>query len=693
MGASVFPFWPRTLENRAAIRTAVAALAAVLIAFKFHLQSPYWSGMSVVIVTNLYTGSIIDKAMMRIIGTIAGAFLGFYLAGIIANSFLLYLLVCFLIIAVSVYYYQYSVYGYAYLLGALCSFIIIAQITIDPQNAFFVAIWRPVEIGIGVLVSAISVYVIFPNHLKDSIVEQVNGLFDDFSKELNLLIECLSQDTIDFNSVSLANLKIKRKLRKATELIGAMNHELGVTKNKVDQLRAFLDSFMAISREIHYITAFPIQETDIGIIQSLSIQSVFKAMQQDLSQLQVLFFQKSPNEVQLHTERAIEQLEQQFQQSQLNQTSKSNFIYSFILFLQQINQNLLLMHSLVLDETVKREKNYKVLNKQYRLRSDFELVKYSIKAGLAVLLALGFWLVSNWPGGINGIVSSLVLSVRRNLFEMKSAIIHRLIGCSLGGGLALSALAAVEMNLYDLIVLLFFAVWGFTYFMFKFPKYSYIGLQANIALIISLAQEGGPPVLLDPPLQRLAGVVIGIVASFLVANILWRTDVWTVLRRYLTRIYVYIAFNLNQVFLVEEGKRSLHDLASLFWISRGLIESLSDSSLNQKKQNLLTDLRQKFESLVLAQATISTILNSIDRGLAANTARLFHLDLLSYENKILALYEKKDKAGGEQLSQQLQQLSVDIEQSPTYASLEYPAVKNLLAYVNALNQLTLRVQA
>ncbi|MGL6029662.1 MAG: FUSC family protein [Legionella sp.] len=161
--------WPKTVEQRAALRTAIAALTALLISFKFHLQTPYWSGMTVVVVANLYTGSVIDKAMMRIIGTVAGALLGLYLVGIVANSFFLYLVCCFLIISVCVYCYHYSSnYGYAYLLAALCAFIVISQIALDPQNAFWVAIWRPVEIAIGVVVAAISTYAVFPNHLKDN---------------------------------------------------------------------------------------------------------------------------------------------------------------------------------------------------------------------------------------------------------------------------------------------------------------------------------------------------------------------------------------------------------------------------------------------------------------------------------------------------------------------------------------------
>ena len=110
---------PRTIENRAALRTAIAVLVAVLIAFKLHMTTPYWSGMTVVILSNLYTGSIIDKAMMRIAGTIGGAWIGYYIAGYVANSFYLYLLVCFLLIAVAVYYYNVSRYAYAYLLGGI----------------------------------------------------------------------------------------------------------------------------------------------------------------------------------------------------------------------------------------------------------------------------------------------------------------------------------------------------------------------------------------------------------------------------------------------------------------------------------------------------------------------------------------------------------------------------------------------
>ncbi len=245
-------FWPQSVENRAALRTAIGVLIAVLISFQFHLQTPYWSGMTVVMITNLYTGTIIDKAMMRIVGTIIGAVLGFYWAGIIVNSLMLYLISCFLLISVSVYYYNYSFYGYAWLLGALCAFLILSQLAFNPGNAFIVAIWRPTEIGIGVIVAAISAYVFFPNHIKDNIVQQIDALFAQFIVEFQQLEDFLLNEQPNLVVIATTNLELKKKVRKATDLIDALNHELGVNQSKKDTLRAVLEIFYNITRQIHY---------------------------------------------------------------------------------------------------------------------------------------------------------------------------------------------------------------------------------------------------------------------------------------------------------------------------------------------------------------------------------------------------------------------------------------------------------
>lgn len=685
-------FWPKSVENRAAIRTAISALISILISFKFHLETPYWSGMTAVIVSNLYTGSIIDKAMMRIIGTLAGAFLGFFIAGIVANSFLLYLLCCFLVVSISVYFYNYSKYGYAYLLGALCTFVIVSQLALNPEKAFFVAIWRPVEIGVGVFVSAISAYVIFPNHIKDNIVIQVHELFNDFLSEFKQLQDILSHPEADFSGLAETNLKIRRTLRKAMELIGALNQEIGVKQEMVDHFRAYLDSLYAISRQLQYLVITAPQPDDLAVLKLLNINSLFAAIEHDLLLLQSKFKNQLITAA-LKSGEALDRLDKQFNRDKKKISVKSDFMYSLIHYLQQVYQSLLMIDTLLTNGTVPTTPTYKVISRQERLRSDYDLIKHCIKAGLSVILALGFWLVSNWPGGLNGIISSLILSIKgKNLFDMKHVGLHRLTGCFLGGGVALISLNIFEMNLFDLIVVLLFSIWAFSYFMFKKVKYSYIGLQANIALIIALAQEGGPPVFLDPPLQRLAGIVIGIISTFIVANVLWRSDVWSILNRYLDKLYNYVTFNMNQVLLVPDDQRTLHDSANLFWVTRGLLESLGNEHLSDKKQNRLNRLIPRFEFLVISQATISHILVTIDINKAHQSAKILQFDLTSHEKNLVECYKKHQIQAGLELSQIFIEFLEDIEKKHGYSKISDRELRNLLAYVNALKQLALRVQ-
>lgn len=670
------------------MRTAIAALTAVLISFFFHLQTPYWSGMTVVVVTNLYTGSIIDRAFMRLIGTIAGAFLGLYVAHFVANDFFLYILSCFLIICVSVYFYNFSKYSYAYLLMALCAFIVVAQLSINPHNVLPVAIWRPVEIGIGVLVSAVSVYCFFPNHLRNNISTQISALFDELSNEMNQLALCLDQEHLYFTDLCEKNVSFKKNLRKAFELIDAMSHEFGATQEQIDELRAILDSFYELARQIQYlIIAFP-EKNDLTAMGFLPIATAFEAIGHDLGELKnILIYRQATNVEFMRTPLVLAEFKRKYEDSQVN----NELVNQVFHFLIQINQQLMDIHALSTGEFIAKNSSFKLIRREKRLQTDPDLIKHSLKAGMSVLLALWFWLLSNWPGGLNGIISSLIISIKRNLFEMKNISLHRVLGCLLGGGTALLSLYCFQMNLYYCILVLFFSVWGFTYFMFKVPQYAYVGLQANIALIITLAQEGGPPMVLSPPLQRLGGIFIGIAASFIVGNMIWRSDALSVLSRYLRKLYFYLVHNLRQILLIEGEQRPLYDLATLFWNSRGLIESLREERLSPKKRIRLDALVEQLKSLVSIQATISHIISAIDKDRVVAVAKVLDFDLKHYEERLLLAYEKRDKEEGMQLSKQFIGLASDMEKHPDFCDLDLDSIRGFLAYIRALNQLAIRI--
>lgn len=638
--------------------------------------------MTVVIVANLYVGSIIDKAILRIVGTIIGVWLGYVLARMVADSLFLYLLVNLLLITVAVYYYNFSTYAYAYLLGALGAFLVIAQLAISPQEVFNVAIWRPIEIGLGVLISAAAALCLFPNNIHDNIQKNVSDIFDSLQQLFVQLKHCLFAQQISFTEITESNLALKKKLKKATEMIGFMRRELGIKREKIDQLRVLLDLFYDLSRAITYFsTSCEIKKPEELSTFSTAIDNVFTAINQDMDSLKKAFFtEKKALKKTLHTEEAIEALSIIIEESPVVSTT----IYLDLRALLQQTNTVLTSLSDILINHQSSVPQKSVISKQQQLSSDPDVIKHSIKAGLAAILALSFWLISNWPGGLNGIISSIVISIRKDLFEMKNISLHRFLGCLLGGGVALFPLGFFFLNLYAFILLVFFAVWAFSYFSFKYTKYAYIGLQANIALVICLAQAGGPPTELWPPLERFGGIIIGIVASFLVGNLLWRAHPLSLLEKNIKKIYKYLVYNMGVIF---SEKGMMYDLTHFFWLTRGLMESLEGEYLSLRKQKRFQDAKKHFVQLTLIQATLSYISRAINLENAHNTAEKSAMDISLIEQELLTLYKEEQESERIEIQQKITAFFDEIKVENFEQKRTSRQAINFLSYLKTLKRL------
>ncbi len=668
-------FYPRTIENRAALRTAIAAVIAVLIAFKFHFDTPYWAGMTVVIVANLYTGSIVDKAILRIIGTIAGAWGGYFLAGLIVNSFALFLLANFLLVGIACYYFIFARYAYAYLLAGISGFIVVAQLAVDPDNTLVVAIWRPIEIGVGVLVSAIAAFCLFPNKIQHSLEEQIHALFNLAEQQFSLFEESLLNGSEPSPALLKNNLQLKRSLRKAADMIGFLRREAGIKRERIDQFRALLDLLYGLGRSLNYYIV-SLSNTPLSDYEKATLSSVFQVLKEDLHSIESLFF-NSANAPLIASTEEISQWSKNYPEETIRNYKLDG------LFKQASSALTRMAHVLSGEEQWNPQQHF--LDSQTRLSRDPDVIIHGIKAGLSAVLALLFWLLTNCPGGVNGIISSIVISTKKNSFEMKSTSIHRLIGCFLGGSIALGSLFVVEMNLYDFIVISLFSLWAFNYFAFKYPKYAYIGLQASIALIITLAQPGGPPVVLSPPLERLGGVVIGIISSYIIANSIWRNAPLAMLNGKLHKLFRLLRYNLSQILTHDRAAIKIHDVTNLFWVCRGLIETLGNLELSTKKQQLLESYSAVFDELVIVQATLSHIFLGIDRSQAVKTGERFGIDLHKYEQEVLAVYAQMS-AGESSLDLELQQ-SVDDINVKGHTLVAEAEFINLVAYLNSLIEL------
>jgi uncharacterized membrane protein YccC len=139
--------WPAVLH---AARTAVVAVAALLVAQLFRLPASYWAPISALVVTQSSLGATVKVSSQRFIGTILGALAG----GLVATFFPPNALVFGLCV---------------FTLGILCVFlradhpafrfagITVAIVLLAPRTepAWQIAVHRFAEVSIGLVVALI----------------------------------------------------------------------------------------------------------------------------------------------------------------------------------------------------------------------------------------------------------------------------------------------------------------------------------------------------------------------------------------------------------------------------------------------------------------------------------------------------------------------------------------------------------
>lgn len=146
-----------TAELSARIHTAaVTALAFVctyVLAFYWNLDRPFWAGFTVFVISLPSIGQTLQKGVLRMFGTVAGAVAALVLLGLFAQERMLLLFVLSLYLCLMLYLMLTSVYyGYAFFISCIVTLIICLMAVHEPQDAFHLSVYRVEEtlLGIGV---------------------------------------------------------------------------------------------------------------------------------------------------------------------------------------------------------------------------------------------------------------------------------------------------------------------------------------------------------------------------------------------------------------------------------------------------------------------------------------------------------------------------------------------------------------
>ena len=137
------------LRVRYGIKLSLASLLSLYVALVLRLEHPNWAVLTALVMMNShYVGSTLVKAMLRCVGTIAGAFIGIWLVGSYTSTPVLFLLFFFIILGIAVYKFgQYpgSQAPYAYYLAGLTTLTVATYGIQDPYDAWMIGLNRALE--------------------------------------------------------------------------------------------------------------------------------------------------------------------------------------------------------------------------------------------------------------------------------------------------------------------------------------------------------------------------------------------------------------------------------------------------------------------------------------------------------------------------------------------------------------------
>ena len=157
--------------------TALAFVCTYVLAFYWNLDRPFWAGFTVFVISLPSIGQTLQKGVLRMFGTIAGAVAALVLLGLFAQERMLLLSVLSLYLCLMLYLMLTSVYyGYAFFISCIVTLIICLMAVHEPQDAFHLSVYRVEETLLGIGVYTVVTLVFSPRTSIKSLYRGVQDL-------------------------------------------------------------------------------------------------------------------------------------------------------------------------------------------------------------------------------------------------------------------------------------------------------------------------------------------------------------------------------------------------------------------------------------------------------------------------------------------------------------------------------------
>ena len=151
-------------RTRESIKTALAMTIAYSIALSMDWDRPYWAGYAVAFVSLATIGQSINKAALRMFGTLVAMVVALTLIALFAQERWLFILVLSAYAGFCCYMISGGKHDYFWQVAAFVTVVICMDAGPDPINAFNTATLRAQETGLGILVYSLVAIFLWPSN-------------------------------------------------------------------------------------------------------------------------------------------------------------------------------------------------------------------------------------------------------------------------------------------------------------------------------------------------------------------------------------------------------------------------------------------------------------------------------------------------------------------------------------------------
>jgi uncharacterized membrane protein YccC len=252
-----------------------------------------WAILTVlVMMTTQYTGSIAVKAILRTVGTIAGAIVGVWLVGDYTSTPSIFLPVFFLVLAVTAY--KYGQFGarqvpYAYYLLGLTTLSVVTNGISTPDQAWRVGIDRTEEILLGSTVALVVSTVLWPRSAREEFVAASRESLETIGQLISIQTEAYAQGTEPSSRVEEIRHTVPPRLSVLRNLLQAGAMESTFFAARLSNYNAYLSSLISLFDGVLILGRWHL--VDAAIVERLraELELVNKAIAEEVDILSVRY--------------------------------------------------------------------------------------------------------------------------------------------------------------------------------------------------------------------------------------------------------------------------------------------------------------------------------------------------------------------------------------------------------------------